>query len=153
ADDGVMPQTVEAINHARAATVPIIVAINKIDKPEANLERIKQNLTDYGLVAEDWGGDTIVVPVSAKTKDGIPHLLALLLLQAEVLELKANPDKLARGAIVEAKLDRGRGAVATVLVQEGTLHVGDPFVCGGNYGRVRAMMDDKGAKVESAGPS
>jgi translation initiation factor IF-2 len=153
ADDGVMPQTVEAINHARAANVPIIVAINKIDKPEANVERIKQNLTEYGLVAEDWGGDTICVPVSAKTKEGIPHLLEMLLLQAEVLELKANPDKLARGTIVEAKLDRGRGAVATVLVQEGTLKVGDPFVCGGNYGRVRAMMDDKGRKVDVAGPS
>jgi translation initiation factor IF-2 len=153
ADDGVMPQTVEAINHARAANVPIIVAINKIDKPEANVERIKQNLTEYGLVAEDWGGDTICVPVSAKTKEGIPHLLEMLLLQAEVLELKANPDKLARGTIVEAKLDRGRGPVATVLVQEGTLKVGDPFVCGGNYGRVRAMMDDKGRKVDAAGPS
>ncbi|MFN8626865.1 MAG: translation initiation factor IF-2 [Candidatus Binatia bacterium] len=153
ADDGVMPQTVEAINHARAANVPIIVAINKIDKPEANLERIRQNLADYGLVCEEWGGDTICVPVSAKTKEGIPHLLEMLLLQADVLELKANPDKLARGTIVEAKLDRGRGPVATVLVQEGTLKVGDPFVCGGNYGRVRAMVDDKGRKVEAAGPS
>jgi translation initiation factor IF-2 len=153
ADDGVMPQTVEAINHARAANVPILVAINKIDKPEANVERIKQGLTDYGLVTEDWGGDTICVPVSAKSKEGIPHLLEMLLLQAEVLELKANSDKLARGTIVEAKLDRGRGPVATVLVQEGTLKVGDPFVCGGNYGRVRAMMDDKGRKVDLAGPS
>ena len=153
ADDGVMPQTVEAINHARAANVPIIVAINKIDKPEANLERIRQNLADYGLVCEEWGGDTICVPVSAKTKEGIPHLLEMLLLQADVLELKANPDKLARGTIVEAKLDRGRGPVATVLVQEGTLKVGDPFVCGGNYGRVRAMVDDKGRKVEVAGPA
>ena len=153
ADDGVMPQTVEAINHARAANVPIIVAINKIDKPEANVERIKQNLTDYGLVAEDWGGDTICVPVSAKTKEAIPQLLEMLLLQADVLELKARPDKLARGTIVEAKLDRGRGPVATVLVQEGTLKVGDPFVCGGNYGRVRAMMDDKGRKVDIGGPS
>jgi len=153
ADDGVMPQTVEAINHARAATVPIIVAINKIDKPEANIEKIKQGLTDYGLVAEDWGGDTICVPVSAKTKDGITQLLEMLLLQADVLELKANPDKLARGTIVEAKLDRGRGPVATVLVQEGTLKVGAPFVCGGNYGRVRAMVDDKGRKVDTAGPS
>ncbi|MGE5721760.1 MAG: translation initiation factor IF-2, partial [Sphingomonadales bacterium] len=153
ADDGVMPQTVEAINHARAANVPIIVAINKIDKPDANVERIKQNLTEYGLVAEDWGGDVICVPVSAKTKEGVPQLLEMLLLQAEVLELKANPDKLARGTIVEAKLDRGRGPVATVLVQEGTLKVGDPFVCGGNYGRVRAMVDDKGRKVELAGPS
>jgi translation initiation factor IF-2 len=153
ADDGVMPQTVEAINHARAANVPIIVAINKIDKPEANLEKIRQNLADYGLVSEEWGGDTICVPVSAKTKEGIPHLLDMLLLQADVLELRANPDKLARGTIVEAKLDRGRGPVATVLVQEGTLKVGDPFVCGGNYGRVRAMVDDKGRKVEIAGPA
>ena len=153
ADDGVMPQTVEAINHARAAGVPIIVAINKIDKPEANIEKIKQGLTDYGLVAEDWGGDTICVPVSAKTKEGIPQLLEMLLLQADILDLKANPDKLARGTIVEAKLDRGRGPVATVLVQEGTLKVGAPFVCGGNYGRVRAMVDDKGRKVDIAGPS
>ncbi len=153
ADDGVMPQTVEAINHARAAGVPIIVAINKIDKPEANIERIRQGLADYGLVAEDWGGDTICVPVSAKTKEGIPQLLEMLLLQADILELKANPEKLARGTIVEAKLDRGRGPVATVLVQEGTLKIGAPFVCGGNYGRVRAMMDDKGRKVETAGPS
>jgi translation initiation factor IF-2 len=153
ADDGVMPQTIEAINHARAAEVPILVAINKIDKPEANLERIKQGLADYGLVSEDWGGDTICVPVSAKTKEGIANLLEMLLLQADVLELKANPDKLARGAIVEAKLDRGRGPVATVLVQEGTLKIGDPFVCGGNYGRVRAMIDDKGRKVDVAGPS
>jgi translation initiation factor IF-2 len=153
ADDGVMPQTVEAINHARAAGVPIIVAMNKIDKPETKLERIKQSLADYGLVAEDWGGDTICVPVSAKTKEGIPQLLEMLLLQADILELKANPDKLARGTIVEAKLDRGRGPVATVLVQEGTLKVGDPFVCGGNYGRVRAMIDDKGQKIDTAGPS
>jgi translation initiation factor IF-2 len=153
ADDGVMPQTVEAINHARAAGVLIIVAINKIDKPEANIERVKQALADYGLVAEDWGGDTICVPVSAKSKEGIPHLLEMLLLQADILELKANPNKLARGTIVEAKLDRGRGPVATVLVQEGTLHGGEPFVCGGHYGRVRAMVDDKGRKVESAGPS
>ena len=153
ADDGVMPQTVEAINHARAASVPIIVAINKIDKPEANIEKIKQGLTDYGLVAEDWGGDTICVPVSAKSKEGITQLLEMLLLQADVLELKANPDKLARGTIVEAKLDRGRGPIATVLVQEGTLKVGAPFVCGGNYGRVRAMVDDKGRKIEIAGPS
>jgi translation initiation factor IF-2 len=153
ADDGVMPQTVEAINHARAAGVPIVVAINKIDKPEANLDRIRQGLADYGLVSEEWGGDTICAPVSAKTKEGIPHLLEMILLQADILDLKANPDKLARGTIVEAKLDRGRGAVATVLVQEGTLRRGDPFVCGGNYGRVRAMLDDKGRKVETAGPS
>ena len=153
ADDSVMPQTVEAINHARAAEVPILVAVNKIDKPEANLERVKQALADHGLAPEDWGGDTICVPVSAKTREGIPHLLEMLLLQADVLELKANADKLARGTIVEARLDRGRGPVATVLVQEGTLKVGDPFVCGGTYGRVRAMMDDKGQKVEIAGPS
>jgi len=153
ADDGVMPQTAEAINHARAASVPILVAINKIDKPEANIEKIKQGLTDYGLVAEDWGGDTICVPVSAKTKEGIPQLLEMLLLQADILDLKANSDKLARGTIVEAKLDRGRGPVATVLVQEGTLKVGAQFGCGGTYGRVRAMVDDKGRKVETAGPS
>jgi translation initiation factor IF-2 len=153
ADDGVMPQTVEAINHARAAGVPMLVAINKIDKPEANLERLKQNLADYGLVAEDWGGDTICVPVSAKTKEGIPQLLEMLLLQSDVLELKANATKLARGTIVEAKLDRGRGPVATVLVQEGTLRVGAPFVCGGNYGRVRAMIDEKGNRIDVAGPS
>lgn len=153
ADDGVMPQTVEAINHARAANVPIVVAVNKIDKPEANIDRIKQNLTEHGLVPEDWGGDTICVPVSAKTKNGLPQLLEMLLLQSEVLELKANPDKPARGVIIEAKLDRGRGPVATVLVQEGTLKVGDPFICGANYGRVRAMIDDKGHKVTAGGPS
>ncbi len=153
ADDGVMPQTVEAINHARAAGVPIVVAVNKIDKPEANLERIKQGLADYGLVPEDWGGDTICAPVSAKTQEGVPQLLELLLLQAELLDLKANPDKPARGVIVEAKLDRGRGPVATVLVQEGTLRPGDPFVCGPHSGRVRAMIDDKGQKVTSADPS
>ena len=153
ADDGVMPQTVEAINHARAAGVPIVVAVNKIDKPEANLDRIKQGLADYGLSPEDWGGDTICVPVSAKTKEGLPHLLEMLLLQAELLELKANSDKPARGTIVEAKLDRGRGPVATVLVQEGTLRPGDPFVCGAHAGRVRAMIDDKGHKVGEAAPS
>jgi translation initiation factor IF-2 len=153
ADDGVMPQTVEAINHAKAANVPIVVAINKIDRPEANIDRIKQGLADHSLLPEDWGGDTICVPVSAKTKDGVPHLLEMLLLQSELLELKANREKAARGTIVEAKLDRGRGAVATVLVQEGTLHPGDPFVCGPHSGRVRAMIDDKGHKVKSAGPS
>jgi translation initiation factor IF-2 len=153
ADDGVMPQTVEAINHSRAAEVPIIVAVNKIDKPEADLERIKQGLADHGLVPEDWGGDTTCVPVSAHTREGLPQLLEMLLLQAELLELRANPDKLARGTIVEAKLDRGRGPVATVLVQEGTLKVGDPFVCGPSSGRVRAMIDDKGQTVKEAGPS
>ncbi|HEU4341357.1 MAG TPA: translation initiation factor IF-2 [Candidatus Binatia bacterium] len=153
ADDGVMPQTVEAINHARAAEVPIIVAVNKIDRPDANPERVKRGLADQGLVAEDWGGDTVFAPVSAKTHEGIPHLLEMLLLQADILDLKANPEKLARGTIVEAKLDRGRGPVATVLVQEGTLRVGDAFVCGVFHGRVRAMIDDRGHKVEAAAPS
>ncbi len=153
ADDGVMPQTVEAISHARAANVPIIVAVNKIDKGDANLDRVKRGLADHGLAAEDWGGDTAIVPVSAKTQQGIPELLEMILLQADVLELKANPAKLARGVIIEAKLERGRGPVATVLIQEGTLHAGDPFVCGTQYGRVRAMMDEKGQKLEEAGPS
>ena len=153
ADDGVMPQTVEAINHARAAEVPIIVAVNKIDRPEANIERVKRGLSEHGLVSEDWGGDAVFAPVSAKTHEGIPHLLEMLLLQADVLELKANPDKLARGTIVEAKLDRGRGPVATVLVQEGTLRGGDAFVCGVFHGKVRAMIDDQGRKVEAAPPS
>ncbi|MGE5218442.1 MAG: translation initiation factor IF-2 [Chloroflexota bacterium] len=153
ADDGVMPQTVEAINHARAAEVPIIVAVNKIDRPDADIEKVKRGLSEYGLVAEDWGGDAVFAPVSAKTHEGIPHLLEMLLLQADILELKANPDKLARGTIVEAKLDRGRGPVATVLVQEGTLRVGDAFVCGVYYGKVRAMIDDNGRKVDAAPPS
>jgi translation initiation factor IF-2 len=153
ADDGVMPQTVEAINHARAAEVPIVVAINKIDKPDANSDRIKQELADHGLLPEEWGGQTICVPVSAKTREGLPQLLEMLLLQAEMLELKANPDKPARGTIVEAKLDRGRGPVATVLVQEGTLRVGDAFVCGMHYGRVRAMINDAGEKEIIALPS
>ena len=153
ADDGVMPQTVEAINHARAAEVPIIVAVNKIDKPDADLERVKRGLSEHGLVSEDWGGDAVFAPVSAKTQEGIPHLLEMLLLQADILELQANPDKLARGTIVEAKLDRGRGPVATVLVQEGTLRVGDAFVCGVFHGKVRAMINDLGQKVEIAPPS
>jgi translation initiation factor IF-2 len=153
ADDGVMPQTIEAISHARAANVPIIVAVNKVDKADANLDRVKRGLADHGLAAEDWGGDTAIVPVSAKTKQGIPELLEMILLQADVLELKANPTKLARGVIIEAKLERGRGPVATVLIQEGTLHAGDPFVCGTQYGRVRAMMDENGQKLEEAGPS
>jgi translation initiation factor IF-2 len=153
ADDGVMPQTVEAINHARAAEVPILVAVNKIDKPDANQDRVRQELANHGLAPEEWGGDTILAPVSAKTKDGIPHLLDMILLQADVLELKANPTRLAKGTIVEARLDRGRGPVATVLVQEGTLKPGDAFVCGTQYGRVRAMMDDKGRRIEAAGPS
>jgi len=153
ADDGVMPQTVEAINHARAADVPIIVAVNKIDRPDADLEKVKRSLSEHGLAPEDWGGDTVFAPVSAKTHEGIPHLLEMLLLQADILELKANPDKLARGTIVEAKLDRGRGPVATVLVQEGTLRVGDAFVCGVFHGKVRAMIDDRGQKVDAAPPS
>jgi len=153
ADDGVMPQTVEAINHARAAEVPIVVAINKIDKRDANPEHVKQELGNHGLAPEEWGGDTIMVPVSAKTKEGIAQLLDMILLQADVLELKASPGRLAKGTIVEARLDRGRGPVATVLVQEGTLRPGDAFVCGTQYGRVRAMMSDKGQRIEAAGPS
>ncbi len=153
ADDGIMPQTQEAIDHARAAEVPIIVAVNKIDKPEADLDRVTRELGNFGLAPEDWGGDTIVVPVSAKTRQGIPQLLEMLLLQADVLELTARTDRRARGTIIEAKLDRGRGPVATVLVQEGTLKVGDAFVCGLEYGRIRAMIDDTGRKVDQAGPS
>ncbi len=153
ADDGVMPQTVEAINHARAAGNPMVVAINKVDKPDANVDRVKRGLSEHGLVAEEWGGDTIMVSVSAQTKQGIPDLLAMLLLQADVLELKANPDKLARGVVVEARLDRGKGPVATILVQEGTLRVGDSVVCGTFYGKVRAMIDDRGRKTDEAPPS
>jgi translation initiation factor IF-2 len=153
ADDGIKPQTEEAIDHARAAGVPIIVTINKIDKPDADVERVTRELANHGLAPESWGGDTIVVPVSAKTKEGVPHLLEMLLLQADVLELTAPVERLARGTIVEAKLDRGRGPVATVLVQGGTLKVGDAFVCGLEYGRVRAMIDDRGRKTLSAGGS
>lgn len=153
ADDGVMPQTIEAINHAKAAGVEIIVAINKIDKPGANPDRVKQELVEYGLVAEDWGGETICVPVSAVSKEGIDNLLEMIILVAEMKELKANPNKRARGNIIEAQLDKGRGAVATVLVQSGTLNVGDPIVAGASYGRIRAMMNDKGQKVKKAGPS
>ncbi|MFB0507291.1 MAG: translation initiation factor IF-2 [Thermodesulfobacteriota bacterium] len=153
ADDGVMPQTIEAINHARAANVPIIVAINKIDKSNANLDKVKKDLAEYQLIPEKWGGKTIFAEVSAKEKIGITELLELILIQAEVLELKANPDKLARGTIIESRLDRGRGVVATVLVQEGTLKVGDSFITGMNYGRLRALMDDRGQRIEEAGPS
>ena len=153
ADDGVMPQTTEAINHSRAAEVPIIVAINKIDKQNADPEKVKRELAEIGLTPEDWGGDTIYVNVSAKQAVGIDELLEMILLQAEVLELKANPDKLASGHVVEAKIDSGRGAVATVLVREGTLRAGDPVVCGMHYGRIRAMLDDRGNQLESAGPS
>lgn len=153
ADDGVMPQTIEAINHAKAAGIEIIVAINKIDKPSANIERVKQELSEYELIPEDWGGSTIFVPVSAHTGEGIDQLLEMILLTAEVCELKANPKRKARGVVIEAKLDKGRGAVATVLVQKGTLRVGEPIACGSAYGKVRAMVDDKGRRVKEAGPS
>lgn len=153
ADDGVMPQTVEAINHARAAGVEIIVAVNKIDKPSANIEKVKQELSEYELIPEDWGGSTVFCPVSAHTKEGIDNLLEMILLTAEVLELRANPDRNARGLVVEAQLDKGRGAVATVLVQKGTLNVGDSIACGSSYGKVRAMIDDKGQRVKKAIPS
>ena len=153
ADDGVMPQTVEAINHAKAAEVEIIVAVNKIDKPSANIERVKQELSEHGLIPEDWGGSTVFCPVSAKTKEGIPELLDMILLTAEVKELKANPNRKARGIVIEAQLDKGRGPVATVLVQKGTLKVGDSIAAGSCYGKVRAMMDDKGNRVKEAGPS
>ena len=153
ADDGVMPQTVEAINHAKAAGIEIIVAVNKIDKPGANIERVKQELTEYGLIAEDWGGSTVFVPVSAKSGEGIENLLEMILLTAEVLELKANPNRKARGLVIEAELDKGRGSVATILVQKGTLKVGDFVSAGAASGKVRAMIDDKGRRVKEAGPS
>ena len=153
ADDGVMPQTVEAINHAKAAGIEIIVAINKIDKPSANIERVKQELVEYELIPEDWGGSTIFVPVSAHTHEGLDQLLEMILLTAEVLELKSNPDRRARGLVIEAELDKGKGPVATVLVQKGTLHVGDPIAVGSCHGKVRAMMDDNGRRVKEAGPS
>ena len=153
ADDGVMPQTVEAINHAKAAGVEIIVAINKIDKPSANIERVKQELSEYELIPEDWGGSTIFVPVSAHTGEGIDNLLEMILLTAEVAELKANPNRRARGLVIEAELDKGKGPVATILVQKGTLHVGDFIAAGASSGKVRAMIDDKGRKVKEAGPS
>jgi translation initiation factor IF-2 len=153
ADDGVMPQTVEAINHAQAADVPIIVAVNKIDKPAANPERVMQELTEHGLVSEEWGGETIFVPISALTGEGIDTLLEMVLLVAEIAELKADPTIRARGSVIEAELDRGRGAVATLLVQDGTLKVGDPIVVGNTFGRVRAMISDTGRRVQSAEPS
>ncbi len=153
ADDGVKPQTIEAINHARAAEVEIVVAINKIDKPGASVDKVKQELTEYGLISEDWGGSTICVPVSAKSGEGIGDLLDMVLLTADVLELKANPKRQARGLVIEAELDKGKGPVATVLVQKGTLHVGDFIAAGASYGKVRAMMDDKGRRVKEAGPS
>ena len=153
ADDGIMPQTIEAINHAKAAGVSIIVAVNKIDKPGANVEQVKQQLTEYEIVPEEWGGDTPVIPVSAHTKEGIDDLLEMVLLVADMKELKANPDRAAKGTVIEARLDKGRGPIATVLVQNGTLNVGDIIVAGTTVGRVRAMMNDKGQRVKSAGPS
>ena len=153
AEDGIMPQTVESINHAKAAGIPIIVAINKMDKPEANPERIKQQLTEYGLVCEEWGGDTIVCPISAKTGMGVENLLEMLTLTAEVSELKANPNRAAQGTVIEARLDKGRGPVATLLVQNGTLHQGDIIIAGTSVGRVRAMVNDKGQRITDAGPS
>ena len=153
ADDGVKPQTVEAINHAKAAGVEIVVAINKIDKPAANVEKVKQELTEYGLIPEDWGGSNVFVPVSAKSKEGIEDLLEMILLTADVMELKSNPNRLVRGLVIEAQLDKGKGPVATVLVQKGTLHVGDFIAAGSAYGKVKAMTDDKGRRVKEAGPS
>jgi translation initiation factor IF-2 len=153
ADDGVMNQTIEAINHAKAAQVPLIVAINKIDKPNANPDRVKQGLTEYGLLPEAWGGETTFAEISAKQKVGLKELLEMILLQADVLELKANPGRSMTGTVIESKLDKGRGPVATVLVQDGTLHVGDPFVSGIHFGHVRAMINDRGQRIEVAGPS
>lgn len=153
ADDGVMPQTIEAINHAKAANVPIVVAINKIDKPEANISKVKNELAELGIIPEEWGGQNIFVEVSAKKKIGIEHLLEMILLQAEIMELKANPSKRARGLIIESKLDKGRGPVATVLIQSGTLRLGDAIVAGTTSGKVRALIDDTGKRIESAGPS
>nr|WP_034438687.1 translation initiation factor IF-2 [Clostridium ihumii] len=153
ADDGIMPQTIEAINHCKAAEVPMIVAINKMDRPAANPDKVKQELTEYGLIAEDWGGDTICVPVSAHTKEGLDTLLEMIVITSEMLELEANPDRRAKGTVIEAKLDKGRGPVASLLVQNGTLNVGDSIIVGTTYGRIRAMNDDKGKKIKSAGPS
>lgn len=153
ADDGLMPQTIEAINHCKAANVPIIVAINKIDKAGANVENVKQELTQYGLVSEDWGGDTVCLPVSARTKEGLDELLEMVVLTAEIQELKANANRHAKGTVIEAKLDKQRGPVASLLVQNGTLHVGDSILVGSTYGRIRAMFDDKGKKIKTGGPS
>ncbi|MDU6339753.1 MAG: translation initiation factor IF-2 [Clostridium sp.] len=153
ADDGIMPQTKEAINHCKAAGVPMIVAINKIDRPGANIDRVKQELTEHGLVSEDWGGDTICVPVSAKTGENLESLLEMVILTAEMQELQADPNRKGKGTVIEAKLDKGRGAVASLLIQNGTLNVGDSILVGSTYGRIRAMFDDRGKKIKSAGPS
>jgi translation initiation factor IF-2 len=153
ADDGVMPQTVEAVNHAKAANVPIIVAINKMDKANANPDKVLKELADLGLIPEDWGGTTLMAKISAKKKEGIDALLELILLQAELLELKANPDKQAKGIVIESGLDKGQGPVGTVIIQEGTLKIHDPFVAGTTFGRVRALVDDKGRRIQKAGPS
>ncbi|HCO74899.1 MAG TPA: translation initiation factor IF-2, partial [Clostridium sp.] len=153
ADDGIMPQTVEAINHCKAAEVPMIIAINKMDKESANPDRVKQELTEYGLVSEDWGGDTICVPVSAHTKEGLDNLLEMITINAEMLELKADANRRAKGTVIEAKLDKGRGPVASILVQNGTLKSGDSIIVGTTYGRIRAMIDDKGKTTKAAGPS
>ena len=153
ADDGMMPQTEEAISHARAAGVPIIVAINKVDKPDAQVERVKRQLSEKGLMPEDWGGDTVMVEVSAKTKKNIPKLLEMILLVGDMRELKADPDVPAKGTVLESRVDKGRGPVATMIVQNGTLHVGDVFIVGAVYGKVRAMFDDRGGAIKQAGPS
>jgi len=153
ADDGVMPQTVEAINHARSAQVPLVVAINKCDKPDAQPERVRRELTEHGIVCEEWGGDTLCREISALTGAGVADLLEQVALQAEMLELRANPDKPATGVVLEAELDRGKGPVATVLVTDGTLHRGDVLLAGGGYGKIRAMLDDRGRNVQAAGPS
>jgi translation initiation factor IF-2 len=153
ANDGVKPQTIEAINHAKAAEVPLVVAINKIDLPDANLDRVKGSLSENGIVVEDWGGKVQCVHISAKTGEGITELLELLALETDVLELKANPDTLARGTVVESRLDKGHGPVATLLVRKGTLKVGDPFLCGNSFGKVRALMNERNIRIDQAGPS
>lgn len=153
ADDGIKPQTVESINHAKAADIPIIVAINKMDKPTANPDRIKQQLTEYELVSEEWGGDTIICPISAKTGEGVNELLEMVALTAEMRELKANPNRAAMGAVIEARLDKGRGPIMTVLVQNGSLHQGDVIIAGTSVGHVRVMTNEKGERLTDAGPS
>jgi translation initiation factor IF-2 len=153
ADDGVQPQTIEAIHHAQAANVPIIVAINKVDKPEANIEKVKQQLMPFNLVSDDWGGQTTMVPISAKKGTGIADLLEMILLQAEIMELKANPNKAGIGTIIEARLDKGMGPMATVLIQNGKIQLGDHIICGSSFGRVKALVNDSGTRVREAGPA